>query len=187
MMKYIFYIVSILTFLSERIYTQADICGSVAYEVNMLENELYKRSILQSEEQYAAAIKFQHSSRFSTDYIIPVVFHIIHNNGPEKVSPDRIYDILDQLNAAFKNKGTYFQENGVNTHIQFCLAQRDESNHGFSGILYHESMHTDLSHPGGHSFLTDVALSPQSYMNIFIVSDACLGDNYTILNCVEMV
>ena len=56
---------------------------------------------------------------------LPVVVHIIHNNGPENISDARVLAGIQHLNEAFANTGYYNPADGVNTNIQFCMAQRD--------------------------------------------------------------
>jgi len=40
-------------------------------------------------------------------YTIPVVVHIIHNNGTENISDARVTDAMQHLNDAFRNTGFY--------------------------------------------------------------------------------
>ena len=39
----------------------------------------------------------------STLYIIPVVFHVLHQNGPERISLTQIQGCLDALNENYRN------------------------------------------------------------------------------------
>jgi len=54
--------------------------------------------------------------------ILPVVFHVIHNNGTENISDAVVLQGLTDMNAAFANEGYYDQGTGANTELQFCLA-----------------------------------------------------------------
>ncbi len=66
---------------------------------------------------------------------IPVVIHIIHKGetigSGTNISTAQIQSAIDNLNTAYSNGVPY---NGVNTDIQFCLAQRDPSGNPHSGI-----------------------------------------------------
>lgn len=57
--------------------------------------------------------------------VLPVVVHIIHNNGTENISDARVLAGIQHLNEAFRNTGYYDPATGVNTNIQFCLVKRD--------------------------------------------------------------
>src|SRR5690349_12957534 len=61
--------------------------------------------------------------RLNAVVTLPVVVHIIHNGGSENISDARAMTAIQNLNAAFANTGFYDPSNGVNTEIQFCLAQ----------------------------------------------------------------
>ena len=63
--------------------------------------------------------------------VIPVVFHIIHFNGPENISAAQIHDAVDVLNTNFRalNEGTSqvypdFADLVADVEIEFRLAQR---------------------------------------------------------------
>ncbi|MEO5644485.1 MAG: M43 family zinc metalloprotease [Bacteroidia bacterium] len=104
-------------------------------------------------------------------YSIPVVVHIIHNNGPENISNAQVFTAIQQLNDAFANTGAYQDANGVNTGITFCLAQQDENGNFTNGINRVVSPLTDLT-----AETDDVALKnltrwdPTKYLNIWVVN-----------------
>lgn len=114
-------------------------------------------------------------SRNGDKIIIPVVFHIIHNNGPENISDEQILQGLEYLNEAFANSAHFNNENGVNTNIQFCLAQRDEQGNAFSGISRYQSPYTDMSIIEGYEYIKSIQFDPDNYLNIQVVKNACLG------------
>lgn len=71
---------------------------------------------------------------------IPVVVHVIHTGQSvgtgTNISDAQIHSAMDNLNAAYSNTDTaWTQYTGVNTLVQFCLAQRDASNNPSSGIV----------------------------------------------------
>ena len=64
--------------------------------------------------------------------IIPIVFHIIHFNGPENISNAQIHDAVDVLNTNMRalngNIGDVipeFEDLVADIEIEFRLAQRD--------------------------------------------------------------
>lgn len=104
------------------------------------------------------------------DYTLPVVFHIIHQNGPENISDAAVLTAFNNLNDAFANTNFYGGSDGVDTKIQFCLAKRDPNGNPTTGINRVVSPLTNAS------FATDIQLknlirwNPQEYINIWLVS-----------------
>ncbi len=47
----------------------------------------------------------RNGSQRSVDYVLPVVFHIVHEDGPENVSDDVVLQALEHLDEAFANAG----------------------------------------------------------------------------------
>lgn len=66
-------------------------------------------------------------------YILPVVFHIINPN-PAGIIDAQVIAILNNLNDAFGKKAAYAASKGVDTKIQFCLAQKDPDGGNTTGI-----------------------------------------------------
>lgn len=108
----------------------------------------------------------------SSAYVIPVVVHIIHNNGPENISNAQVLQGIQFMNDAFANTGAYQDPNGVNTGISFCLAQQDENGNFTSGIDRVVSTLTNVT-----AETDDIALKnlsrwdPTKYLNIWIVNE----------------
>ena len=152
-------------------------CGAdLLEEVKLQENPqlIHENKIL--EKKYRHYVSDSTRDSRSSSVTIPVVFHVIHDNGPENISEDQILQGLQHLNQAFANTGAYQDILGVDTHIQFCLAQRDEEGNGFSGITRHESSYTDMALPGALTAIRDLsAWDKEKYFNIYIVSNVCVG------------
>ena len=57
--------------------------------------------------------------------VLPVVVHVVHQNGPENLSDAQVEAAVAHLNAAFAHTG-YFAQQGAGTDalIQFCLARQ---------------------------------------------------------------
>ena len=91
---------------------------------------------------------------------IPVVFHIIHNNGVENISDAQVQLAIENLNEAFSNTGFYNSSTGVNTEIQFCLAKQSPSGTFTTGINRVVSPLTEMTLE-----TQDIALKALSYWN----------------------
>lgn len=100
-------------------------------------------------------------------YQIPLVFHVLHNNGPENVSDEQIFGAVEQLNNQFAGG-----EGGFNTQISFYIAQVDPDGYCTDGIN-----RIQTSTPGITSldFNSDVAMKnlsswpTSSYLNVWVV------------------
>jgi len=101
---------------------------------------------------------------------IPVVVHIINSN-PESVTNQMVIDGIKELNDAFSQQGTYSVDPlGVNTGIQFCLANTAPDGSLTNGIdrvnSYYENIDVDLE-SGALATLTQ--WDPKFYANIWLV------------------
>ena len=106
-------------------------------------------------------------------FTLPIVFHIIHNNGTENLSDARIQQSLVQLNQSFANTDYYDQGTGVNTQIQFCMARRDPDNNATNGITRHVSALTDLNDDDDLAMKNLARWAPRDYINVYVVREIC--------------
>ena len=155
-------------------------CGTDDYQVILSQDPVYQSQIQNQEKQYRSYIKNPIPQSRNNEVSIPVVFHVIHNNGPENITDTQIQQVLAHLNEAFANEGSYINEDGVDTKIRFCFAQRDGEGNDFSGILRHESPYTDMSIFEGFEYVKSRKVDSTSYINIQIVQKACLGSNCNV-------
>ena len=102
---------------------------------NIRENEIAQDHFIRQYEQSA------HSKDGDT-YLIPVVFHVIHNYGSENISNEQIYDAIRVMNEDFSAQNSSaafvhpaFADLVADTHIQFALARRDAEGNCTNGIL----------------------------------------------------
>lgn len=104
-------------------------------------------------------------------YTIPVVFHIIHQNGPENISDAAVMDAFQRLNDAFANRGIYDQGSGVDTKIQFCMAKKDPDGNHTTGI---NRVFLDIPKANGTNtglIYSMVNWDPDKYINIYVVTE----------------
>ncbi len=103
-------------------------------------------------------------------YTIPVVVHIVHQNGIENISDAQIMDGINQLNASFANTGYYDQGNGVMTSLQFCLARQAPDGTASTGITRTLSSLTDMTMETEDLPLKNLSRwNPFHYLNIWLV------------------
>jgi PKD repeat protein len=109
-------------------------------------------------------------------YIIPVVFHVIHNYGPENISDAQLKDGLDIVNKTFRkqhpnNSGIVaaFQPIHADCDIEFRLAQRDPNGNCHSGI---NRVASPLTSSGDHRIKSLIHWPPTQYLNVYVVANA---------------
>lgn len=115
---------------------------------------------------------FKKHKRAGQTYVIPVVFHIVHNGGPENIADSRVIKCLKDLNEAFSNTGTYTQLAGINTNIQFCLAVQDPAGNITTGITRTISPLTNIDMENQDLDLKDlIRWPPQDYLNVWVINE----------------
>lgn len=120
-------------------------------------------------------------------YVIPVVFHIIHQGGTENISDDQVYDAVSILNKDFRKQNadttqivTAFQDIAADCGIEFRLATLDPNGDCSSGIV---RISSELTFVGDDPGLKELSYWPRnSYLNIWVcasISDGVAGfSNY---------
>jgi PKD repeat protein len=132
-------------------------------------------------EFLAFAQQFSMANKFTPDtVIIPIVFHVIHNNGPENVSNEEIYGAVDRLNIDFMANNTDLDDIAEdfvdiigNPTIQFKLAQYDPQGNCSNGITRHVSQ---LTYVGDDQVKNIVHWGRASYLNVWITSVVLNGN-----------
>jgi gliding motility-associated-like protein len=155
-------------------------CGQHDFN-NYADSELpISQSLIdEAEKGYKKEVRQLTAFRSNDILTLPVVFHIIHNGGEENIADERVLNSLANLNLAFRNETIFNPETGIDTRLQFCLAQRDNLGSQISGILRYDNLLTDMSsQTSSLSSISELTNLPvQSYINIRIVKNACLGSD----------
>jgi hypothetical protein len=123
---------------------------------------------------YEQAVKsnagFKNSSTVLT---IPVVVHIIHQNGPENIADTTVINALNETNLRLLNSVPFYDVTGTDAQIQLCLASIDPYGNATTGITRTVSSYTSLgSSPSANDFnLKNLSRwDPHLYMNIWIIA-----------------
>jgi hypothetical protein len=110
---------------------------------------------------------------------IPIVFHIIHQNGPENIADSVVITEVMRLNQRFSNTGMFNYADGVNVNIQFCLASIDPYGNPTNGITRTVSPLTNIP-PGGDAIMKNLSRwNPYRYLNVWLVNNSVLGMGYS--------
>lgn len=117
-------------------------CGADEYYQHQLKSN---PSLKNLEKQYNETVLADMNSRSvekrATVYTIPVVFHVIHTNGPENISREQILDQIRVLNEDYSytnpNKSALrsaFTNVAGSADIKFALASIDPNGNCFDGV-----------------------------------------------------
>jgi hypothetical protein len=109
-------------------------------------------------------------------YIIPVVFHVIHDYGDGNIEDSQIYDALEQVYLQFRklNEDTTdivqdFKNIAVDAEIEIRLAQLDPNGNCTNGITRTVS---DLTNIGDHQVKSLIQWPPDQYLNVYVCNQA---------------
>lgn len=134
----------------------------------------------QAEQNYLTAMSTPQSKAAST-YTIPVVVHIIHNNGSENISDARVIQGIEHMNQAFENIAPYDPTTGVDMDIEFCLAERDPDGNATTGINRVVSPLTQFNYNNDDVTVKDLSRwNPLEYINIWLVRDICSNNGCSV-------
>jgi PKD repeat protein len=128
-------------------------------------------------------------------YKIPVVFHVLHNNGVENISDEQILDALSILNRDYRlqnadanNVHADFQGMPSDVEIEFVLATKAPNGTCFAGITRTANALTFDGSDGGAQ--VDAIVSGNDiyngqwqgnkYLNVFVVAEAGGAAGYTM-------
>jgi len=129
--------------------------------------EAFTIDFIQNLESYKVA---------ANPYIIPVVFHVIHNNGSENISEAQIINSIEVLNQRFSRTSpdtgqivAAFKPLHADCEIEFRIAGTDPDGFCTNGINRIEST---LTSTGDHSVKDLIQWPPEMYLNIYVVKNA---------------
>lgn len=161
-------------------------CGTSLYMEKMFQlDPSYKERLEKMNEQWLkeqdvldAAKAVNPQKNFNTTgtpiYTIPVVFHILHTNGPENISDAQVKSAIKTMNDDFQklnndNVNTISQFTGISAdcQIQFKLAEKDPNGNCTKGI---NRVYSTLTNDGTYLVKSVVQWNPSRYLNIWVVN-----------------
>ncbi len=148
-------------------------------ELRAIENQLYPKLQFREDNferdfQDFIKNKANKGAALPPPYILPVVVHIVHQNGVENLSDATVIQGIQHLNDAFANVGYYDPTTGADTQIQFCLAKQDPNGNLTTGITRTLDPLTDMVMENDNNTLKAlVNWDPTSYINIWLVKEIC--------------
>lgn len=139
----------------------------------------YNQGIIRANERlqdFTKTYEKQAHVKSGNPYIIPVVFHIIHNYGIENIGDAQVHDALKQVNLQFRKLNpdtasivSSFQSIAADAEVEFRLAQLDPNGNCTSGITRTVSPLTGI---GDHQVKSLIHWPPDKYLNVYICAEA---------------
>ena len=109
-------------------------------------------------------------------HIVPVVFHIVHNNGPENISDAQIHDAMRILNEDFNKQNAdwpsvkaEFLSLVADVGVEFRLARKDPQGNCTSGITRTVST---LTYQGDQAMKNLIQWPRNRYLNVWVAASA---------------
>ena len=139
--------------------------------------ELRRLSLEDHTRDFAA----QSLSCTDEDLLIPIVFHVVHDNGPENISDAQIHEAIVQMNEDFSatNAGLSevhpnFTEIAADIGMGFRLADFDPNGQPTTGI---NRIQSELTYNGSDIALKQlVQWDPTMYLNVWVVNSSDGGN-----------
>jgi PKD repeat protein len=166
-------IYALLLFFPLHFFSQERRCGT-----DMVMKRLYEKNpALKLKKQKLNEEMAQQTGNRPTvnpPYVIPIVFHILHLNGPENISDTQVKDAVNILNRDYarKNADTVdiippFKNIADSTQIHFVLATKDPQGNCTNGIKHYFDPDADWDEtsPTLYSHTWD----PTRYLNVYVV------------------
>ncbi len=170
-------------------------CGTVQatekiFEMHPEIKEQYDAEQAQFQQDYEAMMQtYNPNSSDRVQYIVPVVVHIVHLGGPENISDQQVYDVINLLNEDFSATNSDLSQvipafQGIigDADFEFRLAKKDPNGNCTNGITRTYSSTTDdtgfngISHPIVNAVQAQHGTWPQNkYLNIFVCRTTISG------------
>ena len=164
---------SLLALLLNLAPAQTTTCGFDQVHQNWLKQNNNRHLVEKFESAYQLAVA-NGWQKSSAPYVLPVVVHVIHDNGSENISDQQIRQGIDHLNQAFANLDYYNPDTGVDVEVEFCLAKRDPSGAATTGINRVQSSLTEFDYSIEENDFKDLSRwDPTQYINIWVAREIC--------------
>lgn len=127
-------------------------------------------------EQFTTEFAQDASRGGGSAYVIPVVFHIIHNNGPENIPDANVEDAIrilnedyNRLNPDWVNVRPEFAGIVADVGVEFRLATKDPQGNCHRGITRTVST---LTNDGGQTMKALIQWPRNKYLNVWVCANA---------------
>jgi len=155
-------------------------CGAVKKEQDFIKAnpQLVPQMKKAKLELEAHTLSYSQNKKATTIFIVPVVFHIMHDNGAENISDAKVHKAMRELNDDYRKNNTdladvvsSFQSIIGDANVQFRLAQIDPSGNPTTGIDRVQTIYTDDPAGQYESNIKAYRWSVSKYLNIYSCKD----------------
>jgi PKD repeat protein len=163
-------------------------CGTDAYTEDYFQAHPEER-IRFFETQNKLFERAQHrSARGELSFVIPVVVHVMHDNGIGDISDEQVQDAIDLLNEDYRRTNPdrtatreEFKPYAVAAPFEFRLARLDPNNNPTNGIHRVNDPSKTYNQRNGVKTGSGAPWDPRSYFNIWIVNSIQTSSGGTVL------
>ena len=129
---------------------------------------------------------------FTTVDTIPVVFHILHQGGPENVPNSYVYQALAEVNRVHTKTipdtaqidALFKGVSGANNYV-FQLATKDPNGNCTNGIIRHYDANTNWDQTQTTNFA--YTWDRKKYLNVYIVKNICQGQPCPVTGATSII
>ncbi len=173
-------ILALSTLLSVGTFAQNKTCGTAILHNEIMQNDADKRALYEQLERFTQEYVKNHANdKSGATYIIPTVFHVIHNYGNERIGKAQILDAVRIMNEDFRgfNADTNqvapaFKSIIADSEIEFRLATLDPNGACTEGITYTQS---ELTFVADNKVKDLVNWDTKKYLNVWVVDRIASG------------
>lgn len=181
MKTFLRYLCFLLIFVSHGVNSQTPVafCRVGEHHDSLITNvPSYQKLYLKKKKEWNDWVTRQNSLRNSqqSNFTVPIVFHDLYSGTFGSVL--NYQNVVNTLNQQFSGQNPLGQEQGIDTHIQFCLKTMDEAGQNYTGISTQHHSNIGSVNPYNLTQLTYInsvvapfVFSKQKVCNIFIVDD----------------
>lgn len=179
-MKKITTVLLLHLFISSAVFSQHHFCGTDEAVKKAIDNNPAIQTVLQQNNDHAKQYERGGiNQKTNHQYVIPVVFHIIHDYGSENVTKQHLLNAIETINKDFQKRNAdtnrvvaAFKDIIANSEIEFRLAQIDPDGNCTEGITRTASQ---LTYIGGENVKSLVTWDTRKYLNIWVVKHIVPG------------
>jgi PKD repeat protein len=160
--------------LSQKQYDKHPELLVIKAQLDSFTREYVKRAKQERQQQGAA-------QRSAAVYVVPVVFHILHDGGSENLPDSIIFremihwnQYVSMTNPELPTTVAAFDTLEGNPQVEFRLAQIDPNGNCTNGI---ERIYTSTTYDGDDNNKQD-PWPPQKYLNVWVVNDMSEANNF---------
>ena len=151
-------------------------CGSMEHRHDLNKDNPQAAELLEKRLKNFNKLQLENTARGiknTNHYVVPVVFHIIHQGGTENISLEQVEDQMRVLNEDFArlnpdttNTPEYFASLGGDAQIEFRLAQIDPQGNCSQGVT---RTFSSLTVNARNNVKELIQWDPEHYLNIWVV------------------